>query len=56
MMDDMLADPELIKEVLPKTVDELFDIFEKIVPGAKKMQKPVVETFEATAPFVHVSQ
>ena len=55
MIEDALANPEMIKAVLPKSVDEIFDIFESIVPGSKDLQKPIIECLDNTAPLINVS-
>ena len=55
MIEDALANPEMIKAVLPKSMDEIFDIFESIVPGSKDLQKPIMECLDNTAPLINVS-
>merc|ERR1719244_637338 len=52
MLDELLKDTELIKGFIPKTADELFDLLEKIVPGFKEMQKPIIDTLNTFWPVM----
>merc|ERR1712050_754175 len=38
------------QDFIPKTVDELFDLIEKILPGTKELQGPVVKTVKNFGP------
>merc|ERR1719154_498409 len=46
MVENVMKDPKQLKEVIPKTADDLFDMLESMVPGMKKLQEPVVKTIK----------
>ena len=55
LIGDALADPGLLKALIPKNLGELFDLAEEIVPGMKDLQAPVEETWKLLHPVLKVN-
>ena len=55
LIGDALADPGLLKALIPKNLGELFDLAEEIVPGMKGLQAPVQETWKLLHPVLKVN-
>ena len=56
LVGDLLQDSDLIKEILPKNVDEIFEILGQIDPELKKLQKPVMQVVEEVTPILQVTR
>ena len=55
LVSDLLGDPNLVKELIPKNMGVLFDIAEKIVPGMKALQTPIEQTMILLHPVLLVN-
>ena len=56
LVGDLLQDSDLIKEILPKNVDEIFEVLGQIDPELKKLQKPVMLVVEELTPILQVTR
>ena len=55
LIGDALADPALIRSLIPKNLEELFDLAEEIVPGMKDLQAPIEKTWSLLHPVLKVN-
>ena len=56
LVSDLLGDPNLVKELIPKNMGELFDMAEQIVPGMKALQAPIEHTWSLLHPVLLVNR
>ena len=54
IVSDLLGSPEMIQSVMPKNMDEIFDMLEKFVPGMKQLQPLLEKTWKLMDPVVKV--
>ena len=54
IVSDLLGSPEIIQSVMPKNMDEIFDMLEKFVPGMKQLQPLLEKTWKLMDPVVKV--
>ena len=48
--------PELVKAMIPQSLDEVFNLAEGIVPGMKPLQDPLNKTWSLLKPVLLVNQ
>merc|ERR1719341_1444698 len=48
----LLGDPDLIKSLIPKNMDELFELLESFVPGMRQLQAPIQKTWSLLHPVL----
>ena len=54
IVSDLLGSPEMIQSVMPKNMDEIFDMLEKFVPGMKQLQPLLEKTWKLMDPVMKV--
>ena len=54
IVSDLLGSPEMIQSVMPKNMDEIFDMLEKFVPGMKQLQPLLEKTWKLMDPVIKV--
>merc|ERR1712179_903318 len=52
LLGGLLGDPELIKSLIPKNMDELFELLESFVPGMRQLQAPIQKTWSLLHPVL----
>ena len=55
LVGDLLQDPEIIKELLPKSIDEIFDMLGEIDPKLQELQEPVMRVVGELTPILQVN-
>ena len=56
IVSDLLGSPDMIQSVMPKNMDEIFDMLEKFVPGMKQLQPLLEKTWKLMDPVMKVFQ